>query len=149
MKTIEFVKSNGEISNVSALHAWVDRNIKWLTNGSYSLILKRKVSTKRSLNQNRLMWMWFACIEAETGQPKEDIHDYYTLRYLPKHIVDFSTGQQIVVGGHTSTLTTEAFTDFLNKVQSDAASELGIELPSPDDMSWEEFEEMYKPYLNE
>lgn len=147
MKTIDFVKHKGEISDVGALHGWLDRNIKWLMNGSYTLVLKRKSSPKRSLAQNRLMWMWFTCIEVETGQPREDIHDYYTLKFLPKDITDLATGTMVRVGGHTSTLTTEAFTDFLNKVQADAATELGITLPTPEDLVWEEFEEQYKPYL--
>lgn len=148
MKTIEFSKINGEIGDISALHSWLDKSVKWITNGSYTLNICRKVR-KRSLAQNRLMWLWFACIERETGQPAHDLHDYYCLAYLPKDIADPKTGEAVRVGGHTSTLTTAAFTDFLNKVQADAATELGITLPTPEDESWEEFENEYKQFINQ
>lgn len=146
MRRTEFLKMNGEISNVSALHTWVDRQLKWIQNGRYTLQIvgKRK---SRSVAQNRLMWMWLSCIEKETGQYAQDIHDYYTMKFLPRDITDLKTGEMIRVGGHTSTLTSEAFTDFLNKIQADAATELGITLPVPGDESWDEFEDEYKQYV--
>jgi len=145
MKSIEFTKTNGEIADMDALHAWLDKSVKWLTNGRHTLEIKRSVK-RRSLAQNKLMWLWFACIESETGQYAQDIHDYYCLKFLPRDITDLTSGEMVRVGGHTSTLTSEAFTDFLNKVQADAATELGITLPSPDDLAWEEFEQQFKEY---
>jgi hypothetical protein len=145
MKQIEFSKINGKIADMGALHAWLDKSVKWLTNGRHTLEIKRSVK-KRSLAQNKLMWLWFACIESETGQYAQDIHDYYCMKFLPKEIADLKTGEMVRVGGHTSTLTSEAFTDFLNKVQADAATELGITLPVPDDEGFSEFEDEYKQY---
>lgn len=146
MKTTEFSKIKGEIANVSALHAWLDKSIKYLQNGLYTIKIVGK-SRNRSVAQNRLMWLWFACIEQETGQEAMDVHDYYTLKYLSREIVDLRTGLLVRVGGHTSTLTSEAFTDFLNKVQADAATELGITLPIPEEEGFEEFEETYKQFV--
>lgn len=148
MKQIEFSKTDGKIDDVSELHAWLDRKIKYLQNGSYTLVLKKSVR-KRSVAQNRLMWLWFTCLESETGQPAQDIHDYYCLKFLSRDVIDISTGAITRVGGHTSTLSTEAFTIFLNQVHSDAATELGITLPSPDEPSWTEFEDEYKPKLKD
>lgn len=145
MNTLEFSKIKGETLDVSPLLAWVERHIKWLGNGRYELKITKKMK-RRSLPQNRLMWLWFACIESETGQYAQDIHDYYCLKFLPREITDLKTGEMVRVGGHTSTLTSEAFTDFLNKVQADAATELGITLPTPDDLAWEEFEQQFKEY---
>ena len=145
MKQIEFAKINGEIADMGAIHAWLDKSVKWLTNGRHTLEIKRSVK-KRSLAQNKLMWLWFACIESETGHYAQDIHDYYCFKFLPKEIADLKTGEMVRVGGHTSTLTSEAFTDFLNKVQADAATELGITLPTPDDLAWAEFEQQFKEY---
>lgn len=146
MKQCEFVKSGGEVADMQAIHAWLDKSVKWLTNGRHVIEIKRSVR-KRSLAQNRLMWLWFACIEQETGQYAADIHDYYCLKYLPHDITDLATGETVRVAGHTSILTTEAFTDFLNKVQADAATELGITLPSPEDEAWQEFENEYRHYV--
>ena len=131
---------------MGALHAWFDKSIKWLTNGRHTIEIKRSVK-KRSLAQNKLMWLWFACIESETGQYAQDIHDYYCFKFLPKEIADLKTGEMVRVGGHTSALTSEAFTDFLNKVQADAATELGITLPVPDDEGFSDFEDEYKQYV--
>lgn len=148
MKQIEFSKTNGIIDDLSAIHAWIDRSAKHLMNGAYTIVLKKSVR-RRSVAQNRLMWLWFACIESETGQPAMDIHDYYCLKFLPRDVADLSTGVLQRVGGHTSTLSTEAFSVFLNQVHSDAATELGITLPSPDDPSWVEFEDEYKSKLKD
>lgn len=145
MNTIEFRKEKGETLDVSALLKWVERHIGWLGNGLYELKIARK-QKKRSLSQNRLMWMWFACIGQDTGQSVDDIHDYYAYKFLPRYITELETGAQVRVPGHTSTLTTEAFTDFLNQVQADAATELNITLPTPDDLAWAEFEEQFKEY---
>ena len=145
MNTLEFSKTKGETLDVGAILSWVERHIGWLRNGSYELKIAPKRKT-RSQPQNRLMWMWFACISQETGQNIDGIHDYYCFRFLPRHITDLETGATVRVPGHTSTLTTEAFTEFLNQVQADAATELGITLPTPEDLAWEEFEAQYKEY---
>ena len=146
MKTLDFLKINGKISDMAAIHAWVDKSVKYLMNGRYSLVIAKK-QRNRSVAQNRLMWLWFTCIAQETGETPERIHDYYCYRYIPHEITDLSTGQVIKVCGHSSSLTTEAFTNFLNQVQADAATELGITLPNPDDSSFHEFEETYKNLL--
>ena len=145
MNTIEFRKAKGETLDVGELLRWVERHIGWLGNGLYELKITKKVK-RRSLPQNRLMWMWFACIGQDTGQSIDDIHDYYAYKFLPRYITDIETGSQVRVAGHTSTLTTEAFTEFLNQVQADAATELNITLPTPDDLAWEEFEQQFKEY---
>ena len=145
MNTIEFSKRKGETLDVSALLTWVERHINWLGNGLYELKIAKKVK-RRSLPQNRLMWMWFACIGQDTGQSVDSIHDYYAYKFLPRYITELETGARVRVPGHTSTLTTEAFTEFLNQVQADAATELNITLPTPDDLAWEEFEQQFKEY---
>ena len=122
--------------------------ISSLSNGRYTVTIT-KSKEPRSLDQNALMWLWFTCLESETGQPAQDIHDYYCLKFLPRDVIDLSTGVLTRVGGHTSTLSTQAFTDFLNRVHSDAATELGITLPSPDDPAWSEFEDEYNAKLKD
>ena len=146
MNTIEFSKIKGETLDVGAILKKVERLIGWLMNGNYELKITKKVK-RRSLPQNRLMWMWFACIGQDTGQSIDSIHDYYTYKFLPRYITELETGAQVRVPGHTSTLTTEAFTEFLNQVQADAATELGITLPAPEDLAWEEFEAQFKEYV--
>ena len=58
MKVVKVEKIDGRVS----LDTDLDYLFSTLKNGSYSLILKR-VSEKRTVNQNDLMWLWFRCIE--------------------------------------------------------------------------------------
>lgn len=146
MKTIEFHKVNGTVSNIGELHSWLDRNVKYLRNGTFTIQIVGKRRC-RTLAQNRLMWMWFACIECETGQTANDIHDYYCEKYLRHEVTNPATGEIMSVAGHTSCLSVEQFTRFLNDVQADAATELGITLPTPDEEGWEEFEDEYKKFV--
>ena len=111
-----------------------------LTNGTYTVTVKR-TTEKRTVSQNALMWMWFTYIERMTGTPKQDVHDYYTKRFLRRTV--YYNGKAESVVGETKRLTTEQMTAFLNNVQADAETELGIKLPTPQDMYFEAFEAQY------
>jgi hypothetical protein len=52
--------------------------------------------------------------------------------------------KEVSVTSGTSSLDTRQFTEFLNNIQSDAAAEFGIRLPTPEDMYWDEFQNEYK-----
>ena len=111
-----------------------------LRNGIYTLRITRK-TTKRSLPQNSLMWMWYRCIEDSTETPANDIHEYYKSKFL----CHFKTilGKECYTVGSTTSLNTAQFTEYLNKIQADAATELGIRLPLPEDQGYDQFIEMY------
>jgi hypothetical protein len=112
-----------------------------LANGTYNIIIKR-ASEKRSIPQNDLLWMWLACIERETGTPKDDIYMYYCKKFLMKTIRVGNRDERIYTT--SSKLTKEQMTMFLNQIQADAASELGITLPTPQDRFFEAFYAEYK-----
>ena len=112
-----------------------------LTNGTYTITVK-KVQEKRSIAQNDLMWMWLTCIENETGTPKDEVYMYYCKKFLMRTV---SVGQKMErIYMTTSKLNMEQMTEFLNKLQADAQTELGITLPTPQDRFWEEFYQEYK-----
>lgn len=137
MKT-RFVKEQGLIK-------WLGQPVELMfglvTNGEYTLEIKKKVK-KRTVDQNALMWMWFTCIEDETGTLKQDVHDYYCKKFL-RRVVSFNGKDEVVVRT-TSKLNTAEMTTFLNKVQADAAAEFGIRLPSPDDQFFNAFTNRYE-----
>lgn len=112
-----------------------------LRNGRY-IVTIAKEKEPRSLEQNALMWLWFTCIESETGTPKQDVHDYYCRKFLRKYIE--WNGRKEVVAEGTSKQSKERMTVFLNQVQADAATEFGITLPNPEDRYFEEFYQTYK-----
>ena len=107
-----------------------------LQNGTYTITVKR-ANEKRSIPQNDLMWMWLTCIERETGTPKDDIYMYYCKKFLMKTI---QVGEKLErIYTTSSKLNTEQMTEFLNKMQADALTELGITLPRPEDRFFEQF----------
>lgn len=114
-----------------------------LRNGRYRVRIER-YTEQRTLSQNALMWLWFTCIERETGTDKLDVHDYYCNRFLRR--TAFIKGREMTVAGSTSKLNTVQMTDFLRKVQADAAAEMGITLPLPEDRYYNEFVNEYKHY---
>lgn len=121
------------ISNADEVLQHVNFWLNDAANGSYTITLER-AKTPRSNPQNRLMWLWFACIANAWTEAigthaftPQDVHDAYCLLFLP---IDTPKGR---IAGHTSTLTAQQMTDFLNNVQADALSEYGIQLPNPEE----------------
>jgi hypothetical protein len=53
-------------------------------------------------------------------------------------------GQEVTVNDTSSMLNTAQMSDFMTKIQADAATELGITLPLPSDRYYEEFINEYK-----
>jgi len=139
--TLQIVKDKGEIKNKEFVLRRFENMLGLIANGEHVMTITKQVK-KRTLDQNRLMWLWFACIENETGTLKEDIHDYYCQQFLTRKTI--INGVEQVIASGTSKLTTIGMKDFLDKVQADAANEFGIKLPSPEDLYWEEFEKHYK-----
>lgn len=137
--TIE--KTDGKCDTAQAVQ-WLNSQLAMKANGVYELTLQKQ-TRRRSLDQNRLMWLWFTIIAEQWSEAcgyaitSQNVHDTYCLLLLPV------TTPKGTVGGTTKGLTTEQFTDFLNKVQADVAAEYGIELPQPDDLRLAEIAEMY------
>jgi len=144
MKKFDFIKRDGVVWMESGIIAFVELVLKTIHNGEYELVIKKKVK-KRSLDQNALMWLCYACIEKETGTDKNDIHAYYCGKFL-KREVEINGKIESVVGG-TRNLTTVEFKYFLDRVQADVHVEFGISLPNPEDLRFAEFAEFYKYYL--
>ena len=111
-----------------------------LSNGTYTITIK-KASEKRSISQNDLMWMWLQCISNETGTPKDDIYMYYCKKFLMKTVTIGNRMERIYTT--SSKLNTLEMTNFLNQIQADAQTELGITLPLPEDRFFECFYQQY------
>ena len=111
-----------------------------LANGTYTITVKRQ-NEKRSIAQNDLMWMWLTCIEHETGTPKDEVYMYYCKKFLMRTIKIGDRQERIYMT--SSKLNSEQMTEFLNKIQADAAQELGITLPLPTDRFFEQFNQQF------
>ena len=130
-KTISISKRQGKVLNLDVVHKQLDCLLALSANGEYELSVSKRKS-KRSLDQNALMWKWFSVIEDATGSDMQDVHDYYCKKFL-KRIVSVGNHDEVVVGG-TRNLNTAEMAEFLTKVQADVASEFGIALPTAEDL---------------
>ncbi|MCC8155425.1 MAG: hypothetical protein LIP01_15340 [Tannerellaceae bacterium] len=135
---LRFVKEQGVIK---WLGDPLEGVLRFMANGTYTLEIKKEVK-KRSTDQNALMWMWLSCIEEETGTPKKDIYDYYCKKFLTR--IAIINGREESVTGSSSKLNKSEMKKFLNRIQSDAAAEFGIRLPSPDDEYFNVFTNRYE-----
>lgn len=140
-KRYTIYKRNGSVLDKDAAHLWLDTQLNLAANGEHELVF-RKPKRGRTRDQNALLWMWFTCIADETGSSKDDVHDHYCLKFLRKRISFNGRDEETVRG--TSGLTVEEMRQFLDMVQADAASELGIILPDPEDLKFQAFEDYYK-----
>jgi len=143
MKTLYFKKENGEIKEEEQLFKQLKQSFLSLKNGDYEIVHKL-FKKNRSNDQNALMWLWFTCLEDETGQDKQDIHDYYCKLFLRREVV-INNKREVVVSG-TKNLKTDVMANFLTKVQADAASEFGCQLPTREDLHFEEFRRQYERF---
>lgn len=105
-------------------------------------ITGKKYKKVRSINQNSLYWKWISCIEDETGQDKEDLHDYFRQKYLGSSINE-TLGEQFMVLRSTANLDSSEFTEYLDLIKRFAAQRLSISLPQPGDQGWDQFNERY------
>jgi len=97
----------------------------------------------RSVPQNKLYWLWVNAISSETGNEPEDLHKYFGEKWLPIQEVQTFNHQQILKATSTTKLNTAEFTDYLNKIQTFASTELGIVLPVPEDLIFDQFMDYY------
>lgn len=131
------VKKDGEVS----MEKPFDFLCSLLKNGTYTLSIKRKTQ-RRTQSQNALMWMWFKCMEDSSGTDKQDWHDYYCAKFLTTE--KELGGKRFTIIGGTSTLNTVQMSNFMDKVQADAATEWGVTLPLPQDRFYQEFIDYFK-----
>lgn len=139
MKQFFFTKKDGDVLNKDELFRWLEGHLNHLQNGGYELKVSKSLS-KRSVKQNRLMWMWFNLIADELGCSSEDVHGHYCRKFLRK---PDPLDPGFFVSSGTSKLDTKQFNVFLDKVEADALLEFGITLPRPEDLYFDEFEREY------
>lgn len=137
MRQVIITKQTGQVEGMADINGL----LSLLPNGVYDVVIKRH-REQRTLSQNDLMWMWLKCIEDATGTPKQDIYLHYCKKFLLRKV---AIGNEVeMVYDTSSRLNTQQMTEFLNNIQADAATELGIILPTPQDRYFETFVQTYK-----
>ena len=84
----------------------------------------------RTISQHKLYWLWLTCLSFETGNDKDDLHEYFKEKYIePTVVTVFGVEQKRRT---TTTLTTTQFKYFLDHIQQFASTDLSITLPDPE-----------------
>jgi hypothetical protein len=105
-----------------------------------------QVIEKRSIDQNSLYWLWLTCIQQHTGNDKVYLHDYFRGKYLSGITIKIFGIEQFKLKS-TTELNTYEFKQYLDKIQEFSNTELGIDLPNPEDLRFSEFQEHYKNFI--
>lgn len=105
----------------------------------------KRIQKIRTNDQNALYWMWMTCLEQETGQDKNSLHDYFREKYL-KVTYEKVFDSEIKILESTRKLDTVAMKNYLDKIQIFAAAELAVTLPDPEDRYFEQFLEQYEKF---
>jgi hypothetical protein len=88
---------------------------------------------KRSLDQNALYWKWMQIIADETGNDKDDVHEYMKGFFLGMRNMDINGVPQLIpVSSKKQSVRDMA--EYMEKIQAWAATHLNITLPVPDDL---------------
>ncbi|MDR1097833.1 MAG: recombination protein NinB [Tannerella sp.] len=124
----------------------VNNYINRLPDGKrYTVEVKLK-RENRSIDQNRLYWLWISCISEETGNDRDTLHELFKQMYLGSE-ERIALNCQVAIRRSTSRLDTKEFTDYLNRIQQFVNTELGIILPNPEDLIWDDFYAFYKDHI--
>lgn len=105
----------------------------------FELTEKRK---KRTVSMNNLYWKWLTCLEEETGQPKEDYHDYFKDKYIGVS-VKVVFGKKIIKEPTTTDKDTKDFSEYMKSVKHESFHDFNVILPEPDDLGFDKFIEKY------
>ncbi len=104
----------------------------------------KKHIRRRSISANNLYWLRLACISEETGQDIYALHEAFKQMFLAPVIVIINYKE--ISTYSTKRLNTSQFYDYMEKVSAEVA-ELGIILPSPEDLIFDSFVEQYENRL--
>ena len=90
----------------------------------------------RSLDQNRLYWMWLRAVQADTGNEPNALNEYYKHEFLMDRSVTVE-GVVVKVPRSTKDLNTEEFSQFLQRVHDHTEDFFNVMLPWPDSIGWD------------
>ena len=106
----------------------------------------KQIRQRRTIDQNSLYWLWLKCLQDETGEDKDRLHEYFKARYLGVSTVEVF-GVDVQMSASTTKLDTKEMTHYLDRIQQFALMDLGIALPNPSDLYWEQFYQKYKGWI--
>lgn len=125
-----------------AVKAYVDK----LPEGRRFDVFVKIHREKRTVDQNRLLFLWIGCISRETGYFKDEVHEIFKKKFLGVETFEM-WGEKVERVKSTTSLNTKQFSDYLERIQQFASTEMGIILPDPKDQYFEQFYQQYKDFI--
>jgi hypothetical protein len=88
----------------------------------------------RSGQANRYYWgVVLAMIAEYTGHDQMELHEYFKKRFNP---IAFTLGKdEQIIGGSTTQMDTQQFTEYVEAVRRFAATELSVNIPDPNEVA--------------
>ena len=122
------------IKDKEAVKAYVDK----LPEGKRFDVSVKVHREKRTVDQNRLLFLWIGCVSLETGYFKDEVHEIFKKKFLGIEVFEI-WGERVERLRSTANLDTKQFSDYLDRIQQFASTEMGIILPNPKDQYFEQF----------
>ena len=110
--------ANGKLQISESERLNMAKYVQTLKNGRVWIKLSPD-NKRRTIDQNKLYWVWLTLIEEETDQLKEDIHAYFKKQFLSR-VATINNKKETLIGS-TTELNTKEFTEYLEKVANVAA----------------------------
>lgn len=98
------------------------------------VVIRVQIERPRRSNQQNRFWhgVVIPLFAEHCGYDFEDMKDELALKLLPKTIVDMQSGEEKIVPGHTSDLTTKEFNELIERAQR-LGAEMGLYIPDPNE----------------
>ncbi len=122
------VNESGEMQRNTA--AQIKQEIKHFSGKRVEITIQKLKST-RSLQQNRLWWLYVTIISKEIGYSKEEFHEILKYKFLKREKVFEKTGEIFEYIGSTAKLSKTEFADMVTNLIRWSAETFGIILPLP------------------
>lgn len=129
------------VTNVQYLMPQVGKAIRDILKQGKNVVIEFKEhKAKRSLAQNRLLWVWNQEIanhfREHFGQENssEDVHEVFVRKKFGVKVIQAGNEEPIIVRKRTRKLNTKEFCEYLNWVEQYCAEYLELMLLQPDDL---------------
>lgn len=91
----------------------------------------QKLKSTRSLQQNKLWWVYVTIMAKELGYDKEEFHEICKFKFLKRERIDENSGEVLNYLTSTTKLNKSEFSDLISELIRWAAEQFDIILPEP------------------
>ena len=105
------------------------------------IVIVKAYRKKRTLKQNSLLWKLYTVVGNELGYTKDEMHDTFREKFLPVETKSIlGVDKKILTSTSAEEFTTKDMKDYIDQIYYFCVTDLGINLPHPDDGYWDSLE---------